>query len=98
MYSPYDCSADSDLTSYRPKRSASIMPPVSYSENARIKLGFFTRGWFVHPLLKINITAQYFFRKAEPHIVKPLREEREPNRRKENFVLVIAADKILISE
>ena len=42
--SPYDCSADSDLTSYRPKRSASIMPPVSYLENARIRLSFFTHG------------------------------------------------------
>ena len=29
MYSPYDCSADSGLTSYSPKRSASIMPRVS---------------------------------------------------------------------
>ena len=42
--SPYDCSADSDLTSYRPKRSASIMPRVSYLENARIRLSFFTHG------------------------------------------------------
>ena len=61
IYPPLDCSADSDLTNYRPKRSASIMPRVSYLENARIKLSFFTRGWFVHPLLKINITAQYFY-------------------------------------
>ena len=50
MYSPYDCSADSDLTSYRPKRSASIMPRVSYFENARIKLGFFPYGKYAHPL------------------------------------------------
>ena len=34
--SPYDCSTDSDLASHRPKRSASIMPPVSYLENARL--------------------------------------------------------------
>ena len=47
---PYDCSADSDLASYRPKRSASIMPRVSYFENARIKLGFFPYGMYVHPM------------------------------------------------
>ena len=34
--SPYDCSADSDSISLYPKRSASIMPPVSYLENARL--------------------------------------------------------------
>ena len=44
IYPPDDCSADSDLASYRPKRSASIMPRVSYLENARIKLSFFTIG------------------------------------------------------
>ena len=44
IYPPDDCSADSDLASYRPKRSASIMPRVSYLENARIKLSFFTHG------------------------------------------------------
>ena len=44
IYPPDDCSADSDLTNYRPKRSASIMPRVSYLENARINLSFFTHG------------------------------------------------------
>ena len=44
IYPPLDCSADSDLASYRPKRSASIMPRVSYLENARIKLSFFMIG------------------------------------------------------
>ena len=36
IYPPDDCSADSDLASYRPKCSASIMPRVSYLENARL--------------------------------------------------------------
>ena len=36
IYPPDDCSADSDLASYRPKRSASIMPRVSYRGNARL--------------------------------------------------------------
>ena len=44
IYPPDDCLADSDLTSYRPKRSASIMPRVSYLKNARIKLSFFMIG------------------------------------------------------
>ena len=44
IYPPLDCSADSDLTNYCPKRSASIMPRVSYLENARINLSFFTHG------------------------------------------------------
>ena len=59
MYSPYDCSADSDLTSYRPKRSASIMPRVSYLENARIKLSFFTHGWLVHPMPQFEQHTQF---------------------------------------
>ena len=57
--SPYDCSADSDLTSYRPKRSASIMPPVSYLENARIRLSFFTHGWLVHPMPQFEQHTQF---------------------------------------
>ena len=36
IYPPDDCSADSYLASYQPKCSASIMPRVSYLENARL--------------------------------------------------------------
>ena len=57
--SPYDCSANSDLASYRPKRSASIMPRVSYFENARIKLGFFPVWKVCAPYASENIAKQY---------------------------------------
>ena len=68
--SPYDCSADSDLASYRPKRSASIMPRVSYLENARLLLSFFPYGKYVHPmpqeLSQSNIYIHLLF--VHPHL------------------------------
>ena len=73
--SPYDCSADSDLASYRPKRSASIMPRVSYFENARIKLGFFPYGKYAHPMpqkiSQSNIQMRLLF--AHPHLQEMVR-------------------------
>ena len=38
IYPPDDCSADSDLASYRPKRSASVKPPVSKKLVSRLTL------------------------------------------------------------
>ena len=75
IYPPDDCSADSDLASYRPKCSASIMPRVSYFENARIKLGFFPYGKYAHPMpqkiLLSNIQMRLLF--AHPHLQEMVR-------------------------
>ena len=75
IYPPDDCSADSDLASYRPKRSASIMPRVSYFENARIKLGFFPYGKYAHPMpqkiSQSNIQMRLLF--AHPHLQEMVR-------------------------
>ena len=50
IYPPDDCSADSDLTSYRPKRSASVKPPVSKRNVSRLKPRFSLLDKCVHPL------------------------------------------------
>ena len=41
MYPPLDCSADSAMTSHRPKCSAGTTPRISYRENARLLPQFF---------------------------------------------------------
>ena len=38
FYIGFDCTADSDLASYRPKRSASVKPPVSKILVSRLTL------------------------------------------------------------
>ena len=42
--SPLDCSADSAMTSHRPKCSAGTTPRISYRENARLLPQFFSRS------------------------------------------------------
>ena len=74
MYPPLDCSADSAMTSHRPKCSAGTTPRISYRENARLLPQFFAlaeRAVMPVYCLSFSCSPSVYRRKAEPWQAEP---------------------------
>ena len=74
MYPPLDCSADSAMTSHRPKCSAGITPRISYRENARLLPQFFAlaeRAAMPVCCFSFSCSPSVYRRKVEPWQAEP---------------------------